>query len=82
MKRCSRSTKSQSSADGQIDGEIVKDLAHQVNEALKAILKRVEALESARTPSDGTASIVINVNGASSIGIESGEGERMGFKPK
>lgn len=73
------------SADGQTDGDLLRDLAQQTNEALKALLKRIEALEnSASSRSTTTPAVVINVGSGASIGVstESDNEPRMGFKSK
>ena len=70
------------SADGQTDGDLLKELAKQVNEALREIVRRVEALESQRSGSGTGPSVVIHVGSGSSVTVDPQDDDRMGFKAK
>lgn len=82
MSRCRESQRPSPSADGQTDGDLLRDLAQQTNEALKALLKRIEALES-RAPTTDKPAVVINVGSGTGVYVsQEDEPARMGFKSK
>jgi hypothetical protein len=63
------------------DAEMLRAYAEQTNTALNALLKRIEALES-RPAGGGTAPVVINISGGSSLQVETQPDERIGFRSK
>ena len=63
------------------DADMLRAYAGQTNTALNALLKRIEALES-RLTGAGTAPVVINISGGSSLQVETQPDERIGFRSK
>ena len=63
------------------DSAALRAFAGQTSNALNALLKRIEALES-RPTGAGTAPVVINISGGSSLQVETQPDERIGFRSK
>ena len=63
------------------DSAALRAFAGQTSNALNALLKRIEALESKPT-SAVPAPVVINISGGSSLQVETQPDERIGFRSK
>ena len=61
------------------DSAALRAFAGQTSNALNALLKRIEALES-RPAGSAQSPVVINISGGSTLSVETQPDERMGFK--